>query len=222
MKAFPLPLEGGVLLRRYKRFLADVRLPDGSVETVHCANPGAMTGCAEPGSPVLLSRAQNPRRKLALTWELVRVGRTWVCVNTAAANRCVGKWLRSGQLLPGLGPIRSEVRHGDARFDFGFDGGLLEVKTVTLADGRIGAFPDSVSERARRHVETLAAATGRRLLVYFVARGDLRAVRPADEIDPKYGAALRRAVEAGVEVLAVRARFTPEGVRRGPLLDVIL
>jgi sugar fermentation stimulation protein A len=214
----------GTLVRRYKRFLADVRLADGAVRTVHCANPGAMTGCAEPGSAVLLSDSGNPRRKLRHTWELVRVKRTWVCVNTAVANRVVGRWLETGRLLPGEGPVRREVVREDSRFDFALgERCLVEVKSVTLKVGDTAAFPDAVTERGRRHLETLGRLRGlRRVLVFFVARADVSAVRPADEIDPAYGRALRDALRDGVEVLAVRARFTRRGVTRGPFLDLIL
>ncbi|MHC4550831.1 MAG: DNA/RNA nuclease SfsA [Planctomycetota bacterium] len=224
MRPFPLPLVEGVLLRRYRRFLADVRLPGGDVVTAHCPNPGAMTGCAAPDSAVLLSRSTDPARKLPYTWELVRVGRIWVCVNTAVANRVVRRWLESGHLLPGYGTVRAEVRHADSRFDFALDDRcLVEVKSVTLAVDGCGAFPDAVTKRGRRHLETLARLRGvRRVLLYFVARADVTAVRPADEIDPAYGRALRQAVRAGVEVLAVQARFTRRGVARGPLLQVIV
>jgi sugar fermentation stimulation protein A len=189
-----------------------------------------MTGLAEPGSAILVSDSGNPRRKLRFTWELVRAGRTWVCVNTAVANRVVGRWLDAGHPLAGYREVRREVARAGCRFDFelGSDSGskgrcVVEVKTVTLKTGRVGAFPDAVTERGRRHLDTLAAMRGtRRVLLYFVARGDVRAVRPADEIDPAYGAALRRAIDAGVEVLAAQARFSRDGVRRGPLLDVIV
>jgi sugar fermentation stimulation protein A len=223
LRALP-PLRDAVLVRRYKRFLADVRFRDGSTATVHCPNPGAMTGLAEPGSAILVSDSGNPRRKLRFTWELVRAGRTWVCVNTAVANRVVGRWLDAGRLLPGYREVRREVARAGSRFDFELDGRcIVEVKTVTLKTDGMGAFPDAITERGRRHVETLAGLRGtRRVLLYFVARGDVRAVRPADEIDPAYGAALRAAIDAGVEVLAVRARFSRDGVRRGPLLDVIV
>jgi sugar fermentation stimulation protein A len=211
------------LIRRYKRFLADVELPDG-IETVHCPNPGAMTGMAEPGSAVLISESASRQRKLPLTWELVRVGRTWVCVNSQIANRVVGSWLRSGWLFPGAGAVESEVRVGSCRFDFRIGGRILvEVKTVTLRDGRFGAFPDSVTKRGTKHVESLAALKGgRRVLLFFVGRGDVSGVRLAEEIDPVYAAATRAAARSGVEILAVRAHFGPRGVRRGPQLDVSL
>jgi sugar fermentation stimulation protein A len=210
------------LIRRYKRFLADVELASGS-ETVHCPNPGAMTGMADPGSAVLLSSSDSRNRKLRYTWELVRVGRTWVCVNSQIANRVVGAWLRSGALFPGAGAVESEVAAGGCRFDFRLGGRtLLEVKTVTLRDGRFGAFPDAVTKRGRKHVETLARMRGRRVLLFFVGRGDVSAVRLAGEIDPEYAAATRAAVRSGVEVVAVRAHFGPRGVRRGPQLDVLL
>lgn len=224
MRPFATPLVDGVLKKRHRRFLADVRLATGRIVTAHCPNPGAMTGLMEPGSAVLLSRSDSPHRKLPYTWELVRVGRTWVCVNTAVANRVVGHWLESGRLLPGYGTVRREVPHGRSRFDFALDDRcLVEVKTVTLKVDGVGAFPDTVTERGRRHLETLARLRNRRrVLVYFVARADVAAVRPADEIDPAYGRALRRAVRAGVEVVAVQARFTRRGVRRGPELEVIV
>ena len=180
-----------------------------------------MTGCAIPGSEVLVSDSGDPRRKLPLSWELVRVGRTWVCVNTAIANRTVRRWIESGRLFPGAGTLRAEPRHGSSRFDFALGTDvMIEVKCVTLlAESGVGAFPDSVTARGRRHMDELAALRGpRRVLIFFVARGDVRVVRPADEIDPAYGEALRRAAEAGVEVMAIGARFDRHGVHwRGEL-----
>ncbi len=212
----PLSGEGsaqlrGRLVRRYKRFLAEVLFDDGSTVTAHCPNPGAMTGCAVPGTEVLLSRSDDPRRRLAHTWELARAGRTWVCINTAVANRVVGGWLKTGRLFPGEGAVRAEVPVGRSRFDFLLgDRTLVEVKSVTLKVGGFGAFPDSVTARGRRHVEELAALREyRRILLYFVARGDVAEVRSAEEVDPGYAAAVRAARRAGVEVCAVGARFAP-------------
>jgi len=219
-----LPLEDAVLLRRYKRFLADVRLPDRSVRTVHLANTGAMTGCAISGSRVLLSDSGNPKRKLRWSWELVKVGRCWVCVNTAVANRVVRHWLESGRLYSGSGVVRPEPRWKDSRFDFALgDEVLIEVKSVTMARDGIGAFPDAVTERGRRHLDRLAAIRDRRrVLLFFAARSDVRVVRPADEIDPAYGEALRRAAAAGVEIRAVGARFDRRGAHWNGELEVRL
>jgi len=215
LRPFPVPLRDAVLIRRYKRFLADVRWPDGSEATVHVANPGAMTGLAEPGAKVLLSKAESPGRKLPWSWELVRAGRVWACVDTAVANRVVRHWLESGRLDMGPGEIAAEPRIGDSRFDFRVGSTVVEVKSVTLADGR---FPDAVTRRGRRHVERLAAMPGRRVLLFFAARGDVDVVRPAEDVDPDYAAALRRAAEAGVEVRAVGARFDRRGAHwRGEL-----
>ena len=224
MKPFPTPLVDAVLVRRYRRFLADVRMEGGRTITVHCPNPGAMTGMDAPGSTVLLSDSRNSRRKLRYTWELVKVKRTWVGVNTQIANRAVGHWLRTKRLLSCTETVTPEARHGSHRFDFrlGSDT-FLEVKTVTLKLDGMGAFPDSKTERGRRHADALARMRNkRRILVFFVARGDVSRVRPADEIDPEYGKALRRAAKAGVEIVAIRAHLGRNGVRMGPLLDVVL
>jgi len=183
-----------------------------------------MTGCAKAGSAVLLSDSQNPNRKLRWSWELVKVGRCWVCVNTAVANRVVKNWLESGRIFPGSGSVRPEPRWGDSRFDFALDDDvLIEVKSVTLVEKREGRFPDSITERGRRHVERLAAIRDRRrVLLFFVARGDVRVVRPAEEIDPAYADALRRAAQAGVEVRAVGARFDRRGAHWNGELEVRL
>ena len=194
-------------------------MPNGDLRTVHVANTGAMTGLADPGSPVLISDSGNPARKLRFSWELVRCGRTWACVNTAVANRVVAWWLRSGRLYSGQGAIRAEPRHGSTRFDFLVGDDLwIEVKTVTLAEGRVGRFPDARSERAARHARELAAMPGRRVLLFFVARADVDEVHPAWDIDPDYAKALCDAVGAGVEVRAVGARFDRRGAHwRGDL-----
>ena len=186
MRVFRTPLLNGVLIRRYKRFLADVRFPNGTVhagvQTIHVANPGAMTGCAIPGSEVLVSDSGDPRRKLPMSWELVRVGRTWVCVNTAIGNRAVRGWLEQGRLFEGAGPLRAEPRHGTSRFDFALgDDVLIEVKSVTLRVDGVGAFPDSVTERGRKHRrehKKVVQAGLRGVRLFCAGRADPRTVRP--------------------------------------------
>lgn len=222
---FDPPLLEGRLIRRYQRFLVDVETPDG-VLTAHCPNTGSMQGCLVPGSRVWVSPASNPARKLAWTWELVETAPGVVVgVHTGRSNALVHEALEAG-LLPELvayGRVRPEVRYGQgSRVDFllqqaGLPDCYLEVKNVTAAvAGRVAAFPDAVTERGRRHLEEMAAmvAAGQRaVLVFCVQREDVDRVRPADEIDPAYGRALREAVRQGVEVRALRAEISPQEIR---------
>lgn len=221
-----MPLVEGVLLRRRKRFLADVRLASGETTTAHCPNPGAMTTCCAPGQRVLLSDRGARERKLRYTWEIATSGRNYIGVNPLIANRLVRAWVDSGRIPMARGPVRAEVRRGRSRFDFELaDGALLEVKAVTLCRRGVAAFPDAPTERGVRHLRGLAAHArrGRRcLLLYVVMRSDARVVRSAEEIDPEYARALRAAARAGVEVFALQARFSRDGVAMGPFLEVRL
>jgi sugar fermentation stimulation protein A len=221
----------GILVRRYQRFLADVRLEDGSVVTAHTPNTGSMLQCAVAGHPVLISRAANPARKLAWTLELIRVNGHWVDTHTHRTNRVVEEALRGGA-IPGLAgyEVVPEYRYGASRLDFLLRRDetkiLLEVKNVTLTDGgAVACFPDAVTERGRRHLRELLQAKreGWRAVIFFlVQRGEARAFRPADHIDPKYGETLREVAAAGVEVIACRSVVTPEENRVGERLPVIL
>ncbi|MEM6793593.1 MAG: DNA/RNA nuclease SfsA [Acidobacteriota bacterium] len=237
---FDKPLYSGRLVRRYKRFLADVVLDDGRELTVHCANSGAMTSCSKPGSRILVSDSGNPKRKLRYTWEMIRVGRSWVGVNTANPNRALGGFLRRGRIpeLAAYGSVRGEVRvdGGASRLDFrlesppGAEGSApgaawVEVKNATLRVGEHAAFPDAVTLRGRKHLrelETLVGRGDRAVIFYFVGRMDCARLRPADEVDPEYGAALRRAVAAGVEAMAYRFRFTRRGIELAGRLPIDL
>ena len=225
----------GRLVRRYKRFLADVEWPDGEIVTVHCPNPGAMLGLQEPGSAVRCSTSRNPKRKLAHTLEMIRVGRIWVGLHTQRANQLAQRVLAAGDLpqLGGYSRLHREVKvTGGSRLDFALEGhaedprtAYVEVKSVTLRSERSGLFPDAVTERGRRHMETLEQlrhAGARAVVLFVVQRSDCRDVRPADEIDPAYGDALRRAAEAGVEVLALAARVTARRISMQYALPVIL
>jgi sugar fermentation stimulation protein A len=219
---FDQPMVPGTLVRRYKRFLADVRLANGRTITVHCPNSGRMTACCEPGRPVMLSDSQNPARKLRFTWELIQMGRTWVSVHSARSNHLVERFVRDGGIpeLDGYDTIEREVKCGPkSRLDFRLRGPAgacwMEVKHCSMRVGHDAAFPDAVSVRAQKHVATLRARVrrGERAVIFFVVgRNDCRRFRPADEVDPDYGRVLRAAVAAGVEALAYRARFSPEGV----------
>lgn len=226
----------GTLVRRYKRFLADVELDDGTVITCHCPNTGSMLGCQAPGSRVWLSRSENPRRKYAMTWELVELpGKGLVGIHTGRSNRLVQEALSANCLptLGGYGRIQPEVtlRELNTRMDFLLaDGGerpdcYLEVKNVTAAvDDGIALFPDAVSTRGTRHLRVLrrqAAQGFRAALVFCVQRTDVEEVRPADDIDPDYGSELRAAMADGVEVHALRARINTNCIRLADALPVV-
>ncbi len=213
----------GTLLRRYKRFLADVQLDSGEVTTVHCPNTGAMTGCMEEGARVWLSVSDNPKRKYPLTWELIetRAGHT-ICIHSARANAVVADALAAGRIaeLTGYEQHSREVKISDGtRADFVLQGPgrcVVEVKSVTLGLGEgYGAFPDAVSDRATRHVEELmevAAAGDRAVLLLLAMHTGIERVGPADHIDLRYGETLREANAAGVEVLAYGCEVSPDGI----------
>jgi sugar fermentation stimulation protein A len=217
----PQPLVAGVLQRRYQRFFAEVELDDGSLVTAHTPNTGSMRQCAVPGHHVLLSRNDNPRRKLRYTLELVEVDGSWVDTHTHRANQVVGEALGAG-LIPGLEGcrIRPEYRYGASRIDFFLERAetriLLEVKNVTLMhDQRTACFPDAVTVRGQKHLRELMSAVteGLRGIIFFVVqRAAAEAFTPADDIDPEYGRLLREAADAGIEIMAWKTRTTPEEV----------
>lgn len=233
---FDPPLLEARLLRRYKRFLADVEFPDGRRTTVHCPNTGAMLGCADPGMAVRLSHAVNPKRKYPLTWELVEaLPGVWVGIHTGRTNALVREAIEDGTLqeLAGYAGTQGEVTLGEGfRVDFVLRGHAkspdccLEVKNVTAAvQYGIALFPDAVSERASRHLRELMERVRmgeRAVLCFCVQRDDVGEVRPADAIDPTYGRTLRQALEAGVEVVAYGARVSPEEVRLYRRIPVII
>lgn len=231
---FPTELVPGTLLFREKRFLASVRLEGGEVVTAHCANTGSMLGCKEPGSRVWLSPADNPKRKLAWTWELVEAGAagSLTCVNTQMANRVAREGLEAGVVkeLAGFQNLRAEVKAGPGtRIDFLLERGnertWVEVKSVTLAEGSRALFPDAVTERGRKHLRelsTLVEAGDEAAMLFVVQRQRCRSFSPADAIDPAYGEALREAAAAGVQVLAYAAELSPRAVTLKRKLPVIL
>lgn len=224
----------GRLIKRYKRFLADIELEDGSMVTAHCPNSGSMRGCNRPGSAVMLSRSDNPTRKLAYTWELVQVDGHWVGLNTMLPNRLVEEAILNGTIteLQGYARLRREVAYGSerSRIDLLLEGGqgcccYVEIKNVTLVEDDRALFPDAVTERGQKHLRELqeVVQSGHRGVILFtVQRGDGRAVAPADAIDPAYGRLLRKAVANGVEALAYRAMVQPEEIRLTERLPVLL
>lgn len=237
----PNPLYRGRLVKRYKRFLADVVLDDGTVLTAHCPNPGAMTGVAAPGSIVWLSKSDNPKRKLAFTFELIEVDGQLVGVNTNHPNAVVTEAVIAGQIpeLGDYGAHRREVKYGEnSRIDLLLsdpDRGLcyVEVKNVHLKRQRglypgAAEFPDSVTKRGAKHLAELAAmvAAGHRAVsVYLVQRMDCDGFSLADDIDPAYAAAFKHAAMHGVETLVLTAKITTDEITvdgRLPLVGAAL
>lgn len=231
---FDPPLEEGRLLRRYKRFLADIETAAGEQLTIHCPNTGSMLNCMAEGGRLWFSRSSDPKRKLPGTWELSETpqGRL-ACVNTARANALVEEALRAGTIaeLTGFAALRREVAYGeensraDFRLDYACGPAFVEVKSVTLgfADSAVAAFPDARSERGAKHLRelaTLARRGVRAVQLYCVNLSGIAAVRPAAEIDPRYAAALQAALAAGVEVLAYGAELSPLGMRLVRRLEV--
>jgi len=225
----------GVLVKRYKRFLADVELSDGHRVTAHTPNTGSMKGCAEPGMRVWLSDSGNAKRKYPLSWELVEVGPgVRVGINTGLSNRLVEEAIETGIIreLQGYNSIRREVRYGkeNSRIDLLLEGHngrscYVEVKNVTLMDDGCAYFPDAVTARGSKHLRELTEMVkeGHRAVIFYcVQRNDVRQFRPADHIDPEYGRTLRHALKNGVGALAYSAEVAPEGVCLQKSLPVYL
>ena len=228
----PKPLYAGKLIRRYKRFLADVELESGEIVTAHCPNTGSMKGCNLPGSRVLLSVSTNPERKYRFTWELVHADGHWAGINTSRPNLLVREAIESGVIgeLQGFREIRPEVPYGDhSRIDLLLTGEAgrcyVEVKNVTLVENGAALFPDAVTTRGQKHLLELMEVVlrGDRGVIFFlVQRGDGDSVAPADGIDPEYGRLLRRAVANGVEALAYRAVVTADEISVRERVPVLL
>jgi sugar fermentation stimulation protein A len=225
---FPAPLVPAILVKRYKRFLADVILPSGEEITVHVANPGAMTGLAAPGAKVWLSKSANPKRKLAYSWELVEVdlgsGHELAGVNTSHPNPLVAEAIGRGAIpeLAGYASVRREVKYGrNSRIDFLLEGPgrqpcYVEVKNVHLMRRPgLAEFPDSVTARGAKHLDELAvvvAAGARAVMLFVIQIGSARQFALARDIDPTYAAAFDRACAGGVEAIARRCVLAADSI----------
>ena len=238
------PLTEGVLIKRYKRFLADVELEDGTVVTAHCANTGPMTGVLHPGGRVRMRYAPSPKRKLAWTWEQAEVPGAdgtpcWVGINTALPNRLIRATIEAGCLEKQLGAIagiRAEVAYGEnrrSRIDLLLTPDAsaedqrpiyLEVKNTTWSDGPLALFPDTVTERGQKHLQELmhVLPEARGVLVPCLSRPDVTAFAPGDSADPRYGELFREAMACGVEVLPCCFRFEADRVLWEGTRDVCL
>lgn len=210
------------MIKRYQRFLCDVRLKNRHAVTAHCPNTGSMTGCCEPGCSVYLSRSANPARKFPYTLEMTRMGTTLVGVNTMVPNRLVKSAIQTGFIsaLSGYSTIRSEVGYGahsriDLLLEHGGERCFVEIKNCTLVTDGVAYFPDAISERGRKHLYELEGQVqaGNRCVIFFlVQRMDAKEFRPADHIDPAYGRALRRARSRGVEIMVYDTRIDLENI----------
>jgi sugar fermentation stimulation protein A len=234
---FAAPLVPATLIRRYKRFLADVALPSGETVTVHCTNPGAMTGLAAPGAPVWLSRSDNPKRKLAHSWELIEVdlgsGLEPVGINTTNPNALAAEAIAAGLIpqLRGYGGVRREVKYGkNSRVDFlleepGRPPCYVEIKNVHLMRQKgLAEFPDAVTQRGAKHLRELAdvAAAGDRAVMLFLAQiASAERFKVARDIDPAYAAQFDRARAQGMEALAHRCRLTRAGIEVAEPIAII-
>ncbi len=219
---FAAPLEAAILIKRYKRFLADVRFADGRVLTVHCPNTGAMLSCSTPGSEVCLSRSSNPRRKYCYTLELVRQHGTWVGVNTGSANALVVEAIESGRVteLAGSTRIRQEIRTSPGcRLDLAVFHGLsptfVEIKSCTYVEAGWAMFPDAVTSRGVKHLLELAELVrqgAKGAVLFLVQRSDATCFRPAAAIDPLYAQTLGEAHRAGVDILVYQTEISPDEI----------
>lgn len=229
-------LQQGTLLRRYKRFLADIETADGKMLTIHCPNTGSMKNCLAPNAPIWYSTSDNPKRKYPHTWEIATTPDGHLAgINTARANGLVREAIEAGQLdsIVKVDSLRAEVAYGSerSRIDFlaqcGGEQMYIEVKSVTLCEQQTyGFFPDSVSVRGAKHLRELAqlARNGKRaLLVYCVQHSGIASVSPARHIDIQYANAYDEAIAAGVEVIALGASLSAEAIildRRLPIYSL--
>jgi len=222
---FDPPLAKGILQKRYKRFLADVKTETGEIITVHCANPGSMLGLIEPGNRVCYSDSQNPKRKLPMSLEMIKVDGMWVGINTHLANRLAEASIKDGQIptLDGYTSLCREVKYGEnSRIDLLLENEgrrpcYVEVKSVTLSrQPGLAEFPDSVTTRGTKHLNELMAQVkdgARAVQLFVIQRGDCQRFSPAGDIDPTYAEALIKARNAGVEILALACQISPTGIR---------
>ncbi|SHE44924.1 sugar fermentation stimulation protein A [Mariniphaga anaerophila] len=218
---FQEELVHGTLVKRYKRFLADVELDNGETVTAHCTNSGTMKSCLENGAEVFLSPATDPKRKTRFTWEMIKINGDWVGINTGNPNKLAFEAI-SEQTIPGLdnySTVRREVKFEDSRFDVFAENDeekcFVEVKNVTLKEGKYALFPDAVTTRGQKHLKTLMDVKKqgmRAAMLYIVQRTDVEIFAPAKEIDPNYAAALKEAVANGVEVFVMQAKVTPQNI----------
>ncbi len=218
---FEKQLVKGTLIKRYKRFLADVALDSGEIVTAHCTNSGSMKTCLQEGAPVMLTPVDDPKRKTKFTWEMIMIDGQWVGINTSLPNQSVYEWVKNGVLeeLNGYTHVKREVKFGDSRFDVMAENDtercFIEVKNVTMKAGRFARFPDAKTTRGKKHLETLVQvkqAGMRAVMVFVIQRMDVEIFGPAWDIDPDYAQTLSDAYQKGVEIIPVQVKVTPQNI----------
>ena len=228
----PQPIEYGMLIKRYKRFLADIKLDNGKFIIAHCPNSGSLKSCNIPGNKVVVSTNDNPARKLRYTWEQIQVADHWVGINTQYPNKLVWEGIKSGTIkeLQNYTNFKPEVKIGNGnRIDLRLDGPqgrcYIEVKNVTFVENNRAMFPDAVTKRGQKHLielSKISQSRQRAVLFFVVQREDGHSVPPADGIDPEFGKILRQVVLEGVEVIAYQASVTPKEILITNRVPVIL
>lgn len=218
---FKKELIHGRLIKRYKRFLADVKLDNGDVVTAHCTNSGSMKSCLEDDAEVYLSPVNDPKRKTKFTWEMIKINNSWVGINTGNPNKLAFEAVVNNEIekLKGYTEVKREVKFDDSRFDVMAKNEketcFIEVKNVTLKEGDYALFPDAVTTRGKKHLETLIKVKEegmRAVMLYIIQRMDVKTFAPAFTIDPEYSKTLQKAVKNGVEVIPLQAKVTPEKI----------
>ncbi len=218
---FDTPLVHGTLIKRYKRFLSDIRLDDGSVVVAHCTNSGSMKTCIEEGAEVYLSPAKDPKRKTKFTWEMIKLNGQWVGINTSHPNRIAYEAIVNKEIvqLNNYEHVQREVKTGNSRIDIMAQNKeetcFIEVKNVTMKDGDYARFPDAVTTRGKKHLEELIQLKKegiRAVMLYVIQRSDVSIFAPAHDIDPNYANALKEAYAAGVEIIPVQVKVSPEEI----------
>lgn len=233
---FPKPIEQGLLVKRFKRFFLSVKLADGSIVNAHCPNTGSMLGLLKEGSPVLLSKSQDPKRKTPFTAQAIKIDSTWVGINTMLPNKLFAANLTHPALdfLSSYQDFKAEVPFGEqkSRADFLFSNSqeklppcYVEIKSVTLKIGKQAQFPDAVSSRAFKHVEELLFMKTKGFLaalVFIVQRDDCESFAPANQIHEAYGQKLKEAREKGLIIQAISSVVNEEALTLGKTLPCLL
>lgn len=218
---FDSPLIKGTLIKRYKRFLADVSLENGEIITAHCTNSGSMKSCIEEGAEVFLSPAKDPKRKTSFTWEMIKINGAWVGINTMNPNRFALEEISKDKIagLEGYTSVKREVKYKDSRFDIIAENDsetcYVEVKNVTMNENGIAKFPDAITKRGLKHLNTLMDVKQngmRAVMLYIIQRMDVSHFEPAWDIDQAYAKKLVEVRQAGVEIIPLQVKVTPEEI----------